>query len=180
MPQEECQLLQMEPENISKIPETFILAGKEPVSSPKEEQSEAVVVLESTNGRDTPEVSSLPQSESCATESCQLAGKSSESSPEMFSPCPSSVNISKSVDVSSLPTSSLEPSTSHEMLRCHMSSLESAAVLPATFVSLTPKIGMGKPAITKRKFSPGRPRSRQVSMFAKTHCSLIQVALVFV
>lgn len=27
-----------------------------------------------------------------------------------------------------------------------------------TLIPLTPKIGMGKPAITKRKFSPGRPR----------------------
>uniref|UniRef100_A0A8C6Y6L9 Histone-lysine N-methyltransferase 2C n=1 Tax=Naja naja TaxID=35670 RepID=A0A8C6Y6L9_NAJNA len=151
----------MEPENISKIPETFILVSKEPVSNPKEEQSETVVVLESTTGRDTSKVSLLPQNESCATESCQLADKPLESSPETFSPCPSSVEISKAVEGSSLPTPSLDPSTSHEMLRCQMSPLESAAVLPTTFVSLTPKIGMGKPAITKRKFSPGRPRSRQ-------------------
>ncbi|KYO46958.1 histone-lysine N-methyltransferase 2D isoform E [Alligator mississippiensis] len=34
----------------------------------------------------------------------------------------------------------------------------------ATYVSVTPKIGMGKPAITKRKFSPGRPRSRQLQL----------------
>ncbi|XP_032899967.1 histone-lysine N-methyltransferase 2C isoform X13 [Amblyraja radiata] len=34
--------------------------------------------------------------------------------------------------------------------------------IPApAFVPLVPKIGMGKPAITKRKFSPGRPRMRQ-------------------
>ncbi|XP_078393106.1 histone-lysine N-methyltransferase 2C isoform X3 [Cetorhinus maximus] len=34
--------------------------------------------------------------------------------------------------------------------------------IPAsTFVPMVPKIGMGKPAITKRKFSPGRPRMRQ-------------------
>lgn len=32
----------------------------------------------------------------------------------------------------------------------------------ATFIPLTPKIGMGKPAISKRKFSPGRPRVKQV------------------
>uniref|UniRef100_A0A670ZGI7 Histone-lysine N-methyltransferase 2C n=1 Tax=Pseudonaja textilis TaxID=8673 RepID=A0A670ZGI7_PSETE len=160
VPQEECQLLQMEPENVSKICETFMLVAKEPASNPKE-QSETVVVLESTTGRGTPEVSLLPQNESCATESCQLADKPSESLPETFSPCPSSAEISKAVDVSSLPTSSLDPSASHEMLRCQMSPLESAAVLPTTFVSLTPKIGMGKPAITKRKFSPGRPRSRQ-------------------
>ncbi|XP_049337977.1 histone-lysine N-methyltransferase 2C isoform X4 [Astyanax mexicanus] len=30
-----------------------------------------------------------------------------------------------------------------------------------TFIPFTPKIGMGKPAITKRKFSPGRPRVKQ-------------------
>ncbi|XP_019734515.1 histone-lysine N-methyltransferase 2C isoform X5 [Hippocampus comes] len=35
-------------------------------------------------------------------------------------------------------------------------------VLPTTtLIPLTPKIGMGKPAITKRKFSPGRPRVKQ-------------------
>ncbi|KAK2895252.1 histone-lysine N-methyltransferase 2C isoform X5 [Channa argus] len=30
-----------------------------------------------------------------------------------------------------------------------------------TLIPFTPKIGMGKPAITKRKFSPGRPRVKQ-------------------
>ncbi|XP_036790810.1 histone-lysine N-methyltransferase 2C isoform X3 [Oncorhynchus mykiss] len=30
-----------------------------------------------------------------------------------------------------------------------------------TFIPLTPKIGMGKPAISKRKFSPGKPRVKQ-------------------
>lgn len=34
---------------------------------------------------------------------------------------------------------------------------------PAAFFPLIPKIGMGKPAISKRKFSPGRPRAKQVS-----------------
>lgn len=38
----------------------------------------------------------------------------------------------------------------------------STAIPPAMFLPITPKIGMGKPAITKRKFSPGRPRVRQV------------------
>uniref|UniRef100_A0A674BEF3 Histone-lysine N-methyltransferase 2C n=1 Tax=Salmo trutta TaxID=8032 RepID=A0A674BEF3_SALTR len=43
----------------------------------------------------------------------------------------------------------------------------SASVLPTntTFIPLTPKIGMGKPAISKRKFSPGRPRVKQVRLF---------------
>lgn len=40
----------------------------------------------------------------------------------------------------------------------------SPGVSPAAFFPLTPKIGMGKPAISKRKFSPGRPRAKQVSV----------------
>ncbi|TSL47723.1 Histone-lysine N-methyltransferase 2C [Bagarius yarrelli] len=39
----------------------------------------------------------------------------------------------------------------------------SSNVPSATFIPLTPKIGMGKPAISKRKFSPGRPRVKQVN-----------------
>lgn len=38
----------------------------------------------------------------------------------------------------------------------------SPIVSNTTFVPFTPKIGMGKPAISKRKFSPGRPRVKQV------------------
>lgn len=40
----------------------------------------------------------------------------------------------------------------------------SPGVSPAAFFPFTPKIGMGKPAISKRKFSPGRPRAKQVSV----------------
>ncbi|XP_028283859.1 histone-lysine N-methyltransferase 2C isoform X3 [Parambassis ranga] len=37
-----------------------------------------------------------------------------------------------------------------------------SSVMPTTtLIPFTPKIGMGKPAITKRKFSPGRPRVKQ-------------------
>lgn len=40
---------------------------------------------------------------------------------------------------------------------------ELAGNVPSTtFIPVTPKIGMGKPAISKRKFSPGRPRAKQV------------------
>ncbi|XP_061588310.1 histone-lysine N-methyltransferase 2C isoform X1 [Cololabis saira] len=39
---------------------------------------------------------------------------------------------------------------------------EHSSIIPTTtLVPFTPKIGMGKPAITKRKFSPGRPRVKQ-------------------
>lgn len=38
-----------------------------------------------------------------------------------------------------------------------------SSIIPTTnLIPFTPKIGMGKPAITKRKFSPGRPRVKQV------------------
>uniref|UniRef100_UPI00398F2E3E histone-lysine N-methyltransferase 2C n=1 Tax=Pristiophorus japonicus TaxID=55135 RepID=UPI00398F2E3E len=37
----------------------------------------------------------------------------------------------------------------------------SSGIPASTFVPMVSKIGMGKPAITKRKFSPGRPRMRQ-------------------
>ncbi|XP_016897904.1 histone-lysine N-methyltransferase 2C isoform X2 [Cynoglossus semilaevis] len=40
-------------------------------------------------------------------------------------------------------------------------SITSITTTTTTHIPLTPKIGMGKPAITKRKFSPGRPRVRQ-------------------
>uniref|UniRef100_A0AAV2JQ26 [Histone H3]-lysine(4) N-trimethyltransferase n=1 Tax=Knipowitschia caucasica TaxID=637954 RepID=A0AAV2JQ26_KNICA len=40
-------------------------------------------------------------------------------------------------------------------------SMGDCSIHPTTLIPLTPKIGMGKPAITKRKFSPGRPRAKQ-------------------
>ena len=50
-----------------------------------------------------------------------------------------------------------------DMLHGYPPAFNSAAgsIMPTTYISVTPKIGMGKPAITKRKFSPGRPRSKQ-------------------
>ncbi|XP_030016154.1 histone-lysine N-methyltransferase 2C isoform X2 [Sphaeramia orbicularis] len=40
--------------------------------------------------------------------------------------------------------------------------VDRSSIIPTTtLIPLTPKIGMGKPAITKRKFSPGRPRVKQ-------------------
>lgn len=43
---------------------------------------------------------------------------------------------------------------------------QSIVIPTTTLIPLTPKIGMGKPAITKRKFSPGRPRVKQVGVWA--------------
>lgn len=52
-----------------------------------------------------------------------------------------------------------------ELAQTHMlpSLSDHSSVIPTTtLIPFTPKIGMGKPAITKRKFSPGRPRVKQV------------------
>ncbi|XP_054847651.1 histone-lysine N-methyltransferase 2C isoform X2 [Eublepharis macularius] len=160
---QESQLPPVTPEAIAKMPETFILVNKERLSLRKEEQSEARIVPENAEGDNTPEnyeTSSLPASESCATDSSPSGEKFLKSPAETYSSFPSSVEINKT-SVSSSPAASLELGSSHDMMRSQTSSLESSATLPAAYVSFTPKIGMGKPAITKRKFSPGRPRSRQ-------------------
>ncbi|XP_060784206.1 histone-lysine N-methyltransferase 2C isoform X2 [Neoarius graeffei] len=47
----------------------------------------------------------------------------------------------------------------------------SSNVPSATFIPLAPKIGMGKPAISKRKFSPGRPRVKQGGWSASSRLS---------
>ncbi|XP_076827373.1 LOW QUALITY PROTEIN: histone-lysine N-methyltransferase 2C [Brachyhypopomus gauderio] len=47
----------------------------------------------------------------------------------------------------------------------------SPGVPPIAFFPLTPKIGMGKPAISKRKFSPGRPRVKQVAWSSRSTVS---------
>lgn len=54
----------------------------------------------------------------------------------------------------------------------------SPSVSNATFIPLTPKIGMGKPAISKRKFSPGRPRVKQVKrlVFGYSFMLLVKVS----
>ncbi|XP_044195043.1 histone-lysine N-methyltransferase 2C-like isoform X6 [Thunnus albacares] len=44
--------------------------------------------------------------------------------------------------------------------------LSKPQVPPTTVLPLTPKIGMGKPAISKRKFSPGRARVKQGSWWS--------------
>ncbi|XP_053464427.1 histone-lysine N-methyltransferase 2C isoform X7 [Nycticebus coucang] len=87
--------------------------------------------------------------------------KSIKLTPETESSFSPSVDMSKA-NVSSSPALSSDlPSC--DMLHSYPSTLSSSAgnILPTTYISVTPKIGMGKPAITKRKFSPGRPRSKQ-------------------
>ncbi|XP_026645202.1 histone-lysine N-methyltransferase 2C isoform X10 [Microtus ochrogaster] len=91
--------------------------------------------------------------------SCQ-GEKSVKLAAEEESSFSSAADLSKA-DMSSSSTLCLDlPSC--DMLHGYPSALNSAAGnMPTTYISVTPKIGMGKPAITKRKFSPGRPRSKQ-------------------
>lgn len=49
----------------------------------------------------------------------------------------------------------------------------SNAAPTTTLIPLPPKIGMGKPAITKRKFSPGRPRVKQVGSLEYHRSTLV-------
>uniref|UniRef100_A0A9J8DKI8 [histone H3]-lysine(4) N-methyltransferase n=1 Tax=Cyprinus carpio carpio TaxID=630221 RepID=A0A9J8DKI8_CYPCA len=56
------------------------------------------------------------------------------------------------------------PSVGHGASHLHLQAVSGQAIsnVPSsTFIPFTPKIGMGKPAISKRKFSPGRPRVKQ-------------------
>ncbi|XP_055447305.1 histone-lysine N-methyltransferase 2C isoform X5 [Bubalus kerabau] len=91
---------------------------------------------------------------------CQ-EGRSVKLSSETESSSSSAADTSKAHVSSSPALSSDLPS--HDMLHSYPSTPNAsvANILPTTYISVTPKIGMGKPAITKRKFSPGRPRSRQ-------------------
>uniref|UniRef100_A0A2K6EMQ7 Histone-lysine N-methyltransferase 2C n=1 Tax=Propithecus coquereli TaxID=379532 RepID=A0A2K6EMQ7_PROCO len=102
-----------------------------------------------------------PAIESCVKDGSCRGDKSTKLSSESESSFSSSADISKA-NMSSSPTLSSDL-PSHEMLHSYPSTLSSSAgnILPTTYISITPKIGMGKPAITKRKFSPGRPRSKQ-------------------
>lgn len=101
-----------------------------------------------------------------AVEGCVKDGLCQEDKPVKLPPetelsFVSAADVSKA-NVSSSPLSSDLPS--HDILHTYPSTLNASVgnILPTTYISVTPKIGMGKPAITKRKFSPGRPRSKQV------------------
>ncbi|XP_028288299.1 histone-lysine N-methyltransferase 2C-like isoform X3 [Parambassis ranga] len=69
------------------------------------------------------------------------------------------------------PVTPPELSPTSPPLRCSPFARESPPISkhlapPPTVLSFTPKIGMGKPAISKRKFSPGRTRVKQGSWWS--------------
>ncbi|XP_063308761.1 histone-lysine N-methyltransferase 2C isoform X6 [Pelobates fuscus] len=114
-----------------------------------------------SEGTDLLEVETTPTSETFTASSSPLGDKTLKSPTDMDSPV-TSVDTSKT-SVSSSPAVSVDFHSSNDMFQSHtpVHSFSTGNALSTTFISVTPKIGMGKPAITKRKFSPGRPRSRQ-------------------
>ncbi|XP_059585189.1 histone-lysine N-methyltransferase 2C isoform X3 [Alligator mississippiensis] len=172
---EESQPPPSAPEAITTAPETLEPVNKEETAFKVVEQLETIRVQddvekgETCESSETPavhlEVETAPANENCAKNSSPLAGKPIKSPAETCSSFSSSIGISKT-SVSSSPAVSLDLHTVHDVMHSQTPALISSAgcALPATYVSVTPKIGMGKPAITKRKFSPGRPRSRQLQL----------------
>ncbi|KAE8595665.1 hypothetical protein XENTR_v10015836 [Xenopus tropicalis] len=107
------------------------------------------------------EMEATPTSESLTEAGSPFVDKALKSPAGMDSPV-TSVDTSKT-SVSSSPAVSIDFHPSHDLYQSQtpVTSHSTGNAFPTTFISVTPKIGMGKPAITKRKFSPGRPRSRQ-------------------
>ncbi|XP_075778908.1 histone-lysine N-methyltransferase 2C isoform X10 [Pelodiscus sinensis] len=157
------------PETSATPPETLVSVNKEEASFKIEEQLETVGMQEDVEKKETHESSETPPlllkpettPESCANNSSLLGDKPIKSPNETYSSF-SSVDISKR-SVCCSPGVSLDMHSARDLLHSHTPPRSSSAgnALPPTYISVTPKIGMGKPAITKRKFSPGRPRSRQ-------------------
>ncbi|XP_075068243.1 histone-lysine N-methyltransferase 2C isoform X3 [Mixophyes fleayi] len=102
-----------------------------------------------------------PSSETSTETSSPLRDKTLKSPYGMDSPA-TSVDTSKT-SVSSSPAVSIDFHSAIDIFQGQTlaHSFSTANGFPTTYISVAPKIGMGKPAITKRKFSPGRPRSRQ-------------------
>ncbi|XP_054449392.1 histone-lysine N-methyltransferase 2C [Pteronotus mesoamericanus] len=124
-------------------------------------------VQEETEKKENPESSTafMDFETTPAAESCVKDGLCQDKSVKLASGTGSSVP--SAADRSKAPASSppARPTElpSHDMLHGYPSALSASVgnIMPTTYFSVTPKIGMGKPAITKRKFSPGRPRSKQ-------------------
>ncbi|XP_075406308.1 histone-lysine N-methyltransferase 2C isoform X2 [Tenrec ecaudatus] len=155
-------------ESVSVTPETLMIPCEKstPLSSTEQlptkklqEEMEQKGNSDSSSGfmeiEKTPAIEGYVKGSSCQGDTSLKLPAEAESS---FA---SASDISKT-NMSSSPTLSSDL-PSHDMLHSFPSTLSSSAgnIMPTTYISVTPKIGMGKPAITKRKFSPGRPRSKQ-------------------
>lgn len=161
------------PETITVMPEIQETESKGEICTPVEQQLEITKVQKDVEKGETNEKSETPAllevetstANEGAANSSPVGDKPIKSPAETYPSLPPSVNINKT-NVSSSPDVSLDLHSARDVQHSQPPALPSTAgsALPTTYVSVTPKIGMGKPAITKRKFSPGRPRSRQVSM----------------
>lgn len=160
------------PETMTVTPEMLETERKGDISVSIEQQLERMKVQKDVEKEDTREKSEAPallQVETTASNggvanSSSLGDKPIKPPAETCPSLPPSLNLNKT-NVSSSPDVSLDLHSARDVQHSQPPVLPPAAgsTLPTTYISVTPKIGMGKPAITKRKFSPGRPRSRQVS-----------------
>lgn len=161
------------PEAITVTPEIQETESKGDICIPVEQQLEIIKAQNDVEKGETHEKSETPALLEVETSSANegvassspVGDKPMKSPAETYPSLPPSVNINKT-NVSSSPDVSLDLHSARDVQHSQPPALPSTAgsALPTTYISVTPKIGMGKPAITKRKFSPGRPRSRQVSM----------------
>ncbi|KAM8967644.1 histone-lysine N-methyltransferase 2C isoform 3-T3 [Pelodytes ibericus] len=142
-------------ETCSKLDERFECVGIHKHISSKKEAPPV------PDGPSVLEMETTPTSETFLEAGSPPGDKPMKSPADTGSPV-TSVDTSKT-SVSSSPAVSIDFHSSNDMCPSHtpVHSFSTANALSTTFISVTPKIGMGKPAITKRKFSPGRPRSRQ-------------------
>jgi len=169
----DCRSLSSVPETVTVTPEIQETESKGDICIPVEQQLEIIKVQKDVEKGETHEKSETPALLEVETTSANevvannspVGDKLIKSPAETYPSLPPSVNINKT-NVSSSPDVSLDLHSARDVQHSQPPALPSAAgsALPTTYISVTPKIGMGKPAITKRKFSPGRPRSRQVSM----------------
>ncbi|XP_074171171.1 histone-lysine N-methyltransferase 2C isoform X6 [Rhinolophus sinicus] len=154
-------------ESVTVSPETLVSPCEESPSLCPKEQLAPERVQEAMEQKENSEASSAfmdfamtPVVESCVKDSLCQDG-SMKLAPELEPSLSSAGDRGRARTSSPPPLPSHLPS--HDLSHSYPSAL-SAAVghsMPTTYIPVTPKIGMGKPAITKRKFSPGRPRSKQ-------------------
>ncbi|KAF6086116.1 lysine methyltransferase 2C [Phyllostomus discolor] len=148
-------------------PDTGVCPSEESSSLCPEKQSPVERAQEEAERKENPESSTafMDFETTPAAESCVKGGlcrdKSAKPPRELEPAAPSAADRSKA-RVSSPPARPTDL-PSHDLLHGYPSELSASvgSIMPTTYFSVTPKIGMGKPAITKRKFSPGRPRSKQ-------------------
>ncbi|XP_075602786.1 histone-lysine N-methyltransferase 2C isoform X10 [Balearica regulorum gibbericeps] len=158
------------PETVTVMPEIQDAESKGDICIPVEQQLEVIEVQKDTEKGETHEKSETPalleveptSANEGVASSSPVGDKPIKSPAETYPLLPPSVNINKT-NVSSSPDISLDLHSARDVPHSQPPALPSTtgSALPTTYISVAPKIGMGKPAITKRKFSPGRPRSRQ-------------------